>query len=149
MNAALATKAINYVAVSSALTKRALDELSVHRTAQQKAASLRSDVLQLMLQVGAVGEHQKQAAEAMLGSHAETMGLLKLAVEKIGLLQSKLQKAAGDLGEGVEADEAGGLTAGKQAGDYDSLSDPYVGRKTSRRKASDEAILAVLNPPGT
>ena len=144
MNAALATKAVNYVAVSSALTKRALDELSVHRTGQEKAASLRPDLLKRMLEVGAVAEHQKEAAEAMLASHAETMNLLKLAVDKIAALQA--QKRASDLGEGVDAGEVD-ATSAKEAGDYDSLNDNYAGRRTSRRKASDLAILSVLNAP--
>ncbi len=146
MNAALATKTVNYVAVSSALTKRALDELSVHRASQEKAATLRPDLLKRMLEVGAVGEHQKQAAEAMLGSHAETLNLLKLAIDKIGQLQSQAQKQASDLGQGVDAGEAG--VSPKLAGDYDSLTDGYVGRKTSQRKASDAAILSVLSAPG-
>ena len=145
MNAALAQKGLNYVQVSSVLTKRALDELSVHRAAQTKAAALRPDILKQMLEIGAVGEHQKEAAEAMLASHPETIGLLKLALDKIAKLQATITKHAVDLGEGVDDKEAGSV---KTAGDYDSLTDGYVGRKTGRRKASDEAILSVLNAPG-
>ena len=141
MNQALATKTLNYVAVTSALTKRALDELQVHQTAQEKAASLRPDLLEVLVKAGCVADHQKNAAEAMLGSHAETMGLLKTAAEKLAEMQSKLVKQASDLGEGF--DDSGG--AGSP--DYDSLSDGYVGRKTGEKKASDVAILKVLDQP--
>ena len=140
MNPQLSNKVLNYVAVSSALTKKALDELQVHRAAQQKAASVRPELLARMLQVGAIAEHQKQAGEAMLASHPETLSLLKLAVDKIEKLQGQVQKSAADLGQGVE-DNAGVKTAG----DYDSMNDPFVGRRTSQRKASDVAILRVLN----
>lgn len=149
MNPALATKALNYVAVSSALTKKALDELSVHRASQQKAAAARPELLKRMIEVGAVAEHQKQAAEAMLGSHAETLGLLKMAVERIAKLKEQTQKQASDLGQAVDPKEAGVSGEAKLAGDYDSLTDPHVGRKTSQKKASDVAILRVLEAPGS
>jgi hypothetical protein len=144
MDANLATKALNCITVNSVLTKRALDELSVHRSSQQKAASMRSALLDQMLEVGCVAGHQKQAADAMLCSHAETLGLLKMAVDKIAKLQAQIQKTAGDLGQGVDEGEATGTE--KVAGDYNSLDDGYVGRKTSRRKVSDEAILRVMQP---
>jgi hypothetical protein len=142
MNQQLATKALNYVAVTSALTKRALDELSVHQTSQEKAASMRGDVLDTLVNAGCVGDHQKQAAEAMLGSHAETLGLLKSAAEKIGKLQEQVVKQASDLGQGEDPASVGGSTP-----DYDSINDGYVGRKTGEKKASDLAILKVLDAP--
>lgn len=135
-----AKKILGHVAVSSELTKRALDELQVHRSAQTKAAALRSDLLKRLVETGCVGEHQKQAAEAMLGSHAETMGLLKAAVDKLAVFQAQLQKQAGDLGQGVDPKDAGST----KTASYDSLNDPFVGRKTSQRKASDDAIAKVL-----
>ena len=142
MNTTLATKALNYVQVSSALTKRALDELSVHRAAQEKAASMRAEILSRMIEVGAVAEHQKTAADAMLASHPETLNLLKMAIDKLAKMQGALQKHAVDLGEGVNETEAGAQT--KTAGDYDSITDGYVGRKTGKRKASDVALMTGL-----
>ena len=143
MDATLANKALNVVAVNSALVKRSLDEVSVHRSSQEKAASLRPALLAQMLETGCVAQHQKQAADAMLCSHAETLGLLKMAVDKIAKLQAQVQKTAGDLGHGVDEDSTGAV---KTAGDYNSVEDSYVGRKTGQRKASDEAILKVLQP---
>ena len=138
----LANDVLNTVAVYSALTKKALDELSTHREGKEKAASVQPEILDLMVETGAVTEEQKEAADAMLGSHAETLGLLKSALTKMAEFKGRLEKQAGELG-GPD-DDSVAVTP-----DFDSLSDPYVGRKTSQKKASDEAILSVLNAPGS
>lgn len=141
MNPQFASKVLKYVEINSALLKRALDELQVTRAAQKKAADLRSEVLQRLMEVGCVNDGSKKAADAMLTGHAETLGLLKSATDKIAELKETIQKLALDRGqgEGPEKPAAGEKTA------YDSMTDGYVGRKTSQRKASDEAILKVLN----
>jgi hypothetical protein len=139
MHEKLATATLNYVAVTSALTKRSLDALGVHQAAQKKAADMRPGVLNILVKAGCVAEHQKEAADAMLGSHAETLGLLKTAAEKLADMQAKLTKQASDLGHGEDETS---LVSTKPA--YDSLNDGYVGRKTGEKKASDEAILRVL-----
>lgn len=143
MKAHLATKVLNFVSVSSALTKRALDEVQTHRQVREKAAALRPTILQRMVETGTVAENQKQAAEAMLASHPETLGLLQNAVEKIAELRGQIQKQASDLGQGVDPREAG--TQKASSAEYDSLTSPFVGRRTSQKKASDMAILSVLN----
>lgn len=133
---------LKFVEVASFGMKRACDELVVHRSMQKKASDLAPEVLAFMLKTGAVREDQKDAAAAMLGSHAETLQLLKSAVDELFKLRSgQAQKKAGDLGRGVDDPNA------KQAGDYDSMTDPHVGRKTSQKKASDLAILKVLDQP--
>lgn len=145
MNQAIANKALNYVAVTSVMTKKAMEELSTYHAAREKAASVRPDLLKQMMEVGCVSEQQKEAAEVMLASHPETLGLLKSAVDVIAKLQGKLKKQAADLGEGVDDKDVG---LSKQAGtEYDSLTDPFVGRRTSEKKASDVAILKVLDAP--
>lgn len=143
-NEKIAALAIQYVAASSALIKRALDELQVHRAAQQKAASMRPELLDRMLATGAAQASQKQAAEAMLGSHAETLGLLKTAIDKLGDMKTQMAKQASVLGEGVTSPATGAAPANG----YDSLTDPYVGRRTSAKKASDLALMKVLEAPG-
>jgi hypothetical protein len=140
---ALIKAAANFVAISSALNQRALDEVNVHRAAQEKAASLRDGVLKDMLDVGCVEPHQKQAAEAMLASHAETLGLLKEAMSVIARQQEDLKKAAMQLGAGE--DDPKPTTLGKQASD--SVNDGYVGRRTGEKKASDLAFEKILHNP--
>lgn len=159
---ALLDNMIQYVEVSSLMGKRALDEIDVHRAGQQKAAALRNPLLDYMVQQGVVAEHQKEAAQAMLGSHAETMQLLKAAIDKIvDLRKNGTTKTAGaEPGEAVDPNTLGatspvgganGYTAGDgfvapltKQGEYDSLNDVMVGRKTNLVKASDKPLLALI-----
>lgn len=142
---------IRYVEVSSFLGKRALDEIEVHRRAQKRASDLRGALLNYMIDVGVVAKHQKEAAAAMLNSHAETMQLLKSAVDKLVAFKSGRAKSAGDNGEAVDPGSLGlngGYVPGNgpltKEGEYDSLNDPVVGRKTSFVKASDRPLLALI-----
>jgi hypothetical protein len=136
---------LKFVEVSSFGMKRAMDEIDVHRTQQKKAADLQPALLDKLLAMGLVAGHQKQAAAAMLGSHAETLNLFNALAEKYASLHT--QKAAKDgLGNGVDPKTAG--VAPTQP-DNDSTTSPWVGRHTGEKKASDLAILAVLDtPPG-
>lgn len=136
---------IQYVEVSSMTAKRAIDEVETHRQAQKRASDLRSALLDHMLKSGVVAEHQKQAAEAMLGSHAETMQLLKAAVDKIVELKGGTKRLAGDVGEAVDPASVG-LSGGwySKQGEYNSLEDPIVGRRTTMVKESDKPLLALI-----
>jgi hypothetical protein len=128
--------ALNVTEVGSFCIKRACDEIVVHRQMQKRAADVAPQVLALMVKTGAIRKDQEKEAAAMLGGHAETLRLLFNAVEK---LAERQEKRAGDLGHGVD-DPA-------QQRAYDSLTYPVVGHKTSQKKASDAAILKVLDPP--
>lgn len=131
-------KVVKYVEVSSALTKRALDQNAVLRAGQEKAASLRAPLLKHMIDAGVVAPHQKEAAEVMLGSFDSSLQLLKSAVDKIVELKAELQKQAGEPGKS-EGDE-------KQASDgtFDSLTNPHVGQRTSLVRESDKKLLALI-----
>jgi hypothetical protein len=132
---------LEFVELASFTTKKACDELVVHRGMQKKAVELAPGILDTLVKTGAVREEQREAANAMLGSHAETMNLLKSAVEE--LYRVRTEKQGTDLGEGIDDPEA----VNKQA--YDSINDPVVGRQTSMKKASDLAMLKVLDDPRT
>jgi len=143
----LTPKLLRYVQVSSALAKRALDELGQHRDMQKQAAEMQPALLTQMIEAKAVGEHQKEAAQKMLGNHTGTLQLLKSAIDRISELSKNQSKQAGDLGEGVDAEKAG-LDTGETQDSNWSLESGYVGEKTAQKKASDEAILKVLDAPG-
>lgn len=136
------TKLAAVLQINSVLGKRAFEEINVHRAGQQKAAAARDATLDALLSAGCVEAHQKSAAAAMLGSHADTLGLLMGAAKKIEELSSQLSKRASELGRVSTAPSE------KQAS-YDSVNDPYVGRRTSQLKQSDIAILRVLEPAPT
>lgn len=138
---------VNFIELSSLTTKRALDEVVVHRGAQEKAATLRPELLKHMVDNKVVPEAQKKAADAMLGAHDTTMQLLKAAVDKIAQQNAYIEqmkggtKAAGDLGSGVDDPDGG---SSQQSGEYNSLTSPMVGEKTANLKESDKALLKLI-----
>lgn len=144
MNTKLAAQTIEYIAASSALTDRLLSEVKSYRESVKQAAAKRNAVLDLMVTTGCVAPHQKQAAVEMLSNHGQSLDLLVNAINKMQSYKQASEKAAADLGQAVSEKEAG-VRAQPQV--RDSLNDPYVGRRTSEKKASDLAILAVLDAP--
>ena len=144
MDTKLAAQAVEYVAASSALTDRLAGELKSYREQEKSAAAKQDSVLDLMVETGCVARHQKQAAVEMLGNHGQSLDLLVNAINKMQQYKQASEKSAADLGQAVSEKEAG-VQAQPQV--RDSLNDPYVGRRTSEKKASDLAILAVLDAP--
>lgn len=134
---------LKYVEISSFGMKRALDEIDVHRAQQKKASDLQTPLLDKLLAMGLVAGHQKEAAAAMLGSHPDTLNLFNSLVEKYAALRT--EKAAKDgLGSGVDPKTAGVTPTTPE---HDSTTSPWVGRHTGEKKASDLAIMAVLDNP--
>ena len=146
MNNKLAAQAVEFVAASSALTDRLMGEVKSQRAEKQAAAQKMNAVLDRMIATGCVAPHQKQAAAGMLSNHGQSLDLLVNAVNKMQSYKQASEKAASDLGQAVTEKEAG-VSAPTSLSD--SLSSPYVGRRTSEKKASDLAILAVLDSPSS
>lgn len=142
MNTKIASMMIQYIAATSALTDRLLGDTQRYRSQEKSAAAKQSTVLDLMLRQGCAGQHEKQAAAAMLADHGQTLDLLVNAINKVAEYRGQIEKVASELGQPVSD------PAVKTAG-YDSLNDPYVGRHSSQKKASDLAILRVLQAPGS
>lgn len=138
------TTAVKYVEVSSLMAKKALDEIGASRAATEKAAALVPPVVKHMLASRVIPPDREKTASDMLMSHEGALQLLKAAVDKIVELQT-LGKQAGDNGVAVDPN-ASGVTAGgsfQKAGEYDSLTSPMVGQRTSLMKASDRALLGM------
>lgn len=134
-------KVLQLITVSSVLGKRACDTIKVKEAAEKRASDMVPDLLKLMLESGVIGDHQKQAAEAALGDHAQTMHLLRNAVTKLAQYKGQ-KKAAGDrLGQGVDAEKTG---TDVQSPAYSSQTSPFVGARTSGRKDSDLALARGL-----
>jgi hypothetical protein len=144
MNTKLAAQAIEYIAASSALTDRLLGEVQAGRNREKQASSKMQAVLDVLISTGSVAPHQKQAAAEMLGDHAKTLDLLVNAVNKMQTYKAASEKAAADLGYAVTEKEAGAKSTSNA---HNSLNDPYVGRRGSEKKASDLALLKVLDAP--
>ncbi len=142
MDTKLAAQTVEFIAASSALNDRLMSEVTSSRSSGKQAADKRDAVLQRMVDTGCVSPHQKQAAAEMLGDHSQSLDLLVNAINKMQSYKQASEKSAADLGQAVSEKEAGFKAQHQPA---DSLSDPYVGRRTSEKKASDYAILAALD----
>ena len=141
MNPELAQKTLRFVQAANVLAKRSLDERNQLVEDRHKAGATQEQLISDMIGAETIGDHQVDKAAEMLGTHAGTTTLLKAAVAKIAEM-SKGQKQAGDLGQGVDP-------AVVDSGEGESRINPnYVGQRTSEKKASDRAILAVLDAPG-
>jgi hypothetical protein len=142
MNQNLMPMVLRYVQLSSATAKQALDQLGARRQAEKRAQAEMPATIAALLASGTITEAQKTAAAEMLADHGKTMQLLKNAVAKIAEL-SATKKQAAALGTGVDDTDK---TAG-DGGENDfnkSLTSPFVGQRTSEKKASDHKLFAGL-----
>lgn len=130
-------KIASYMNVSSIAAKKMLDEVSQHRQSIEKAAAIRGEVLEHLLKTEILEPGQKQAAEKMLGDHEQTLRLLKTAAS-LWQDANKTQKSAGDLGGPVPGDAPGSTHV---PGEYNSLTHPIVGERTSFVRESDIPLL--------
>jgi len=144
-NPSLLDDVLKFVEISSLGMKKAADEVGVHQLQQKKASALRPQVLKSLVDNGLLTKDQIKAGEAMLGDHPGTMNMLKLAIDRIAAQAKVIKTGTAEPGRAEDDGQRSGRT--KLASD--SLTDPHVGRKTSDRKASDDAILAVLRAPGS
>ena len=143
MKPKLAEMLVKSIQINSLLQKRALDSYSRYHASALVANSQVASLADHMVDKGCVAAHQKEAASGMLQSHTGTMELLRNSVEKLSDAHARLEKSASDLGRGVDEGQSGVSSVSS----YSSLEDPYVGRRTSEKKASDDAIWAVVNNP--
>jgi hypothetical protein len=140
MNTKLANQVLRYVQVSSALGKRALDEVTAGRQAKKTASAHVPNLVQQMLDAGVVKQSQKTAAEQMLGDHGQTLQLLANMTEKLGAAKKEIAqlKTAGTASDRLGSPE-------KSAADQIAQGLPsrsvVVGARTSEKKGSDNALF--------
>ena len=127
---------LRFITVSSALSKRALDALAVKQTAEKQAAEVIPPLLTQMLETGAITAGDKQAAEQMMQNHSSTLVLLKNAVTELATVKGELQKKASATGYPVNDGHNGNGSNDPER----SLTSPFVGLRTSEKKASDVAF---------
>ena len=144
MHEKLAAQTVEFIATSSALSDRLMGEVQVHREKQARAKTKQSAILDLMLKEGAVLPHMRQDAANMLKDHAATLDLLANAVTKMAQYKNAAERQSFELGQAVSEKTANSKSSSSS---YDSLNDSYVGRRTTEKKASDRALLAILDAP--
>lgn len=132
---------VDFIRTSSFTIKRAGEEVDVLRQQQKRAEDMRPAILDHMLKSGMVAEEQRKEAEILLASHAETLGLLKSAIDIIVKQRNdQTVKAASALGQGEDPPQPTQNTDGSW-----SLTSAFPGRPTTQKKASDMALLSILD----
>lgn len=131
--AAISPKGVlDFVRISSVFQKRAADELGVHRASQEKAAAAGHGIADRMVEVGLVAAEKKAAAQAMLGSHAETLKLMGRILEKLAEAHQVMQRQHVDPGR-AEAPAVPQVKSG-------SSRQYAVGDRSDRPRASDDVL---------
>jgi hypothetical protein len=135
---------VDFIAVGSQFAKRAMDERTVTQMAQDKAASLRGPLVKDMISMGLIQASQAKEAEAMLGAHDTTLVLLRSACEKAAEYKAALPPLPKPVAQpGAPVEPAGQKTA-SAGGEFTSLTNPHVGRRTTEVKESDRALLRMI-----
>jgi len=153
MNNEILPKVLEYVQLSSIFGKRAMEALQQKEASDRQAAAHIPTLLDRMVETGAIASYQRKIAADMLQNHAATLQLLKNAVDKIEELtqKKKKEKKPGEIGKPAPSPEApqessscaGGSDSGCKSADW-SLHSPFVGLRTSEKKASDYVLLRSL-----
>lgn len=133
-NNPLAQKTLQFVTISGVFAKKAIDEVNEHRKAADAAREKSPEILSHLKASNVIDEDQEKLAEEMLSSHSQTLDLLKSAVDALAEARRALAvKEAMDNGDAA-ADPNGNGSSDS------SLHGPYVGQRTSVKKASDLAL---------
>jgi len=137
----------DYVELGNKLAEAAVElekTQSQNKAGRQKVASEAAELAKFMADTKNIDEFQIKKAEEMICTHEGAVNLLRTSVQKLAEAQTELRKQQTKVGSAVP-DNYGEGTGGDAA--YDSLNDPFVGRKTTQKKASDLALLKALGLP--
>jgi len=141
MKPELANNMLRFVEVSSALGKRAVDEVTEIRGAQKTAAERIPGLVQQMVDSGVLGKNQTDTMTTKLASHNETLAILGSAVTKLAEAKAELAQ----LKSAHPKDRLG--AAEKQASDGGSVlleklpNTVVVGAHTSNMMDSDRRLF--------
>lgn len=135
----LATKVVDFVGASSTLGQRAMDKIAEFEGQHKAATTKVAGLVQHLIECKVIEPGQAKQAEAALANHSQALELLRNSSSKIAELRKEAETRKGmNLGAPAGQEKAASSKA------YDSQTDPYVGRRTTEKKASDHAIMAGL-----
>lgn len=134
----LTEKTLNYVEVSNKALAEAARLLGETDAVHAKLAEAAPARAQALVALGRLEPALQKRAEQMLANPAELGGLFD---NLLGLLD-KQQKQASE--KQASLGKAASAPSQTQSSEYDSLSDSYIGRRTTMKKASDEAMLRLI-----
>lgn len=133
-------KALTSLHLSGHIAKRAQKLDEEKRANTEKVNACLGDIVDAMLKAGAADESQRDLLRGLLTDHAETLALLKQAVEKNAAYKAKLDRVTQMDSLGKPVDKPGA----KQANDNQyGGSRPYVGGQTSAVRESDRRLFGL------
>jgi hypothetical protein len=139
----LTGKMLRFIEIASSMGKEAMDRIEELEGHQKQASENVSGLVEHLIETKVIDPGQKQAAENALRDHGQTQLLLKNAASKIKEIREKSAAAnVSGLGQGE------GPT--KEASAHDpnnSLTSPFVGQRSTEKKASDVALFKALGLP--
>lgn len=145
---------LNLVNVATTGLEQAMDKIAVFEAGKVKAAQMASGILKLMLDTGLISGTDKQAAEIMLGSHAETMMLLKNACDELVELRAIVKKANLDPIPEPKKEKKGASELGNPEPDIGSSKEksssklPHlIGSRSDGNRESDIPLLNLAGIP--
>ena len=139
---------LNFVKLAGLYAEKSSTELARVKVQQTKAASAIPALVDHLIATGAVDGSLRKEAQDLLSDHAETLGMLKDAVDKLAAAKAEnkdlLTKMASDGGTAVPSQSGGGPE------DNASLNTPFVGgrRIPLGKRASDIAFHRALHGIG-
>ena len=138
MSPEMARNVLQYVQQSTKVANTAIKRLRGFRQDQQKAAEQRNPLIDRMVEVGAIGAHQKSAAAEKLSTHAGTMELLSNAVGRLGAEKQAAGSRHEGLGHGVDSTYGAGSGGGGSNGTQKRGG--FVGSPSSGDGGADRAM---------
>lgn len=125
-------KVLETIQLSATALDKAEHELGVKRAADAKVAALIPSVVDILIANERIDPADREKAAAALADPARALEILIKTADPNNTIRPR------QLGAAVQEKKAS----------YDSLNDPYVGRRTSEEKESDRAYLRGLGIGG-
>lgn len=125
-----ADKVLETIQISATALDKAEAELNVKRAADVKVAAMIPTVVDALIANERIDPADREKAAAALADPARALEILLKTADVNNTIRPR------QLGTAVVTE--------KTAGAYDSLNDPYVGRRTAEPRESDRAFLRGL-----
>lgn len=136
----LTGKMLRFIEIASSMGKEAMDRIDELEGHQKQANDNVSGLVEHLIETKVIDPGQKQAAVTALQDHGQTQLLLKNAASKIKEIR---EKSASSQVAGLGRPEGEVKTASAHD-PQSSLTDPFVGRRSTEKKASDIALFKGL-----
>jgi len=137
-------KVIEYIGYSAAALEKAAAAMTQQEAQQQKVAEFIPTAIDALLSGERIDEDQREKAAAALADPVKALEILT----KVAVHRNASERALGTPVNG-NGQEKSASASGNGNGQYDSLTSPHVGERTTKVKQSSVNLFSRLglNPP--